>query len=555
MFSRMLASAAGGSLVGLAAGILPPLPEVRNFQIVVLESVYAQAAAWAPKPVLRFLSTLAGEWLTFTLLGGAVGALFGLFLAMPASRRPGSPVRLAPAMIFTAGVFAFLGVFVWCRIVLVHSDTLRLLSRDGVLVALAALGIGIAAASALTGINQALEWISSGGLWLRRVVCTSALGLGMFIPVFSPAPSAALVGEGGLAAAGQAGRVVLLETGGATWDVALPMVREGRLPHVAELMRRGAWGDLRAALPMESSLLWARVSTGKRETEPGAKTAWDIAGEAGRTVDVVHSGQVEQIQNSSWRFHAARKGSPLARWLYPPVPEEEAEQKGSSVEEAYEQMDAALGELLKQAGPETLVMLVSDHGAGIKAPGELNFSLNPVLERMGFAADATRRASSRDRELFLNERPLSPDTGAVSDEKKARVLRELGGRLARLRTASGRRVMSRVRLSRDKDGIFLSARLNTRLKPGETVRGEGWEVPVSEIIWPEGLTGTHRMPGMIVLAGPGVKPGHRIRAASILDVAPTLLYAVGLPVSQDLDGRVLRDVFLPTNKNGQEQQP
>lgn len=58
-----------------------------------------------------------------------------------------------------------------------------------------------------------------------------------------------------------------------------------------------------------------------------------------------------------------------------------------------------------------------------------------------------------------------------------------------------------------------------------------------------GLSGYHRMEGILVAAGPDVKPGVVIEDASILDIAPTILYAMGLPVPSDMDGSVLLDAL------------
>jgi tetratricopeptide (TPR) repeat protein len=43
--------------------------------------------------------------------------------------------------------------------------------------------------------------------------------------------------------------------------------------------------------------------------------------------------------------------------------------------------------------------------------------------------------------------------------------------------------------------------------------------------------------------GPGIKKNHEIHSACLLDIAPTLLHLKGLPVGEDMDGRVLRDIF------------
>jgi len=60
--------------------------------------------------------------------------------------------------------------------------------------------------------------------------------------------------------------------------------------------------------------------------------------------------------------------------------------------------------------------------------------------------------------------------------------------------------------------------------------------------------GDHRPEGIWVAAGPGVKPrGERVEL-SVLDVTPTVLAALGLPVGRDMDGRPLPNLFDPGPK-------
>ncbi|MFL6198453.1 MAG: alkaline phosphatase family protein [Thermoanaerobaculia bacterium] len=49
--------------------------------------------------------------------------------------------------------------------------------------------------------------------------------------------------------------------------------------------------------------------------------------------------------------------------------------------------------------------------------------------------------------------------------------------------------------------------------------------------------------GVLLLYGEGIQPGALLTGAQLVDVAPTLLYALGFPVAQDLDGQVLRAAF------------
>ena len=51
--------------------------------------------------------------------------------------------------------------------------------------------------------------------------------------------------------------------------------------------------------------------------------------------------------------------------------------------------------------------------------------------------------------------------------------------------------------------------------------------------------------GIFCAFGPGVRQGVRLPRLSIMDLAPTVLWLRGLPVPEDMDGRVLTDLFEP----------
>jgi predicted AlkP superfamily phosphohydrolase/phosphomutase len=54
-----------------------------------------------------------------------------------------------------------------------------------------------------------------------------------------------------------------------------------------------------------------------------------------------------------------------------------------------------------------------------------------------------------------------------------------------------------------------------------------------------GQTGHHHMVGVLAMKGPGIRPGHALHGASILDLAPTVLHYMGLDVPDNMDGEVL----------------
>ena len=57
------------------------------------------------------------------------------------------------------------------------------------------------------------------------------------------------------------------------------------------------------------------------------------------------------------------------------------------------------------------------------------------------------------------------------------------------------------------------------------------------------LTSTHTMRGIFLAHGSGLKKGFELENAKIYDIAPSILHILGLPVPEDMDGRVLEEIF------------
>jgi predicted AlkP superfamily phosphohydrolase/phosphomutase len=56
-------------------------------------------------------------------------------------------------------------------------------------------------------------------------------------------------------------------------------------------------------------------------------------------------------------------------------------------------------------------------------------------------------------------------------------------------------------------------------------------------------TGSHRLHGVFIAKGPDIKQGIEIKDSEIIDITPTVLYSMGLPLPDDLDGNILDDIF------------
>jgi predicted AlkP superfamily phosphohydrolase/phosphomutase len=56
-------------------------------------------------------------------------------------------------------------------------------------------------------------------------------------------------------------------------------------------------------------------------------------------------------------------------------------------------------------------------------------------------------------------------------------------------------------------------------------------------------SGTHRDYGIFLAQGPVIRAGTTLEGARMIDLAPTILHLLGIPVPDDMDGRVLEEIF------------
>ena len=70
-------------------------------------------------------------------------------------------------------------------------------------------------------------------------------------------------------------KIVILGLDGATFDLILPWVQAGKLPHLARLLNTGMAGTLRSTMPPMSPPAWNSFMTG---TNPGKHGIYDFTG-------------------------------------------------------------------------------------------------------------------------------------------------------------------------------------------------------------------------------------------------------------------------------------
>ncbi len=270
---------------------------------------------------------------------------------------------------------------------------------------------------------------------------------------------------------------------------------------------------------------------------------------------------VDKLQHLCWRF--------LDTELFPAQPTPWEAKIRRLCLEYFGELDSVIREAVQLAGPESRIFIASDHGSG---PTTQIFYVNEWLHRQGYLAwtkesvpDATGRYSSNrlfenatqidwsrtkayaisasSNGIWLRGNGASPNGGVPGRDYKM-MRAELARALLDYRNpATGQPVVTLVRMGEDVypglaaesapdllltlfDGGFVSV-----LRSDQVVKPRPQPV------------GTHRPQGVFMAYGPGIREGNSHSALSILDVTPTLLYSLDLPVPDDLEGTVPEGVF------------
>jgi len=134
--------------------------------------------------------------------------------------------------------------------------------------------------------------------------------------------------------------------------------------------------------------------------------------------------------------------------------------------------------------------------------------------------------------LFMKYAP--PKLPWVDEEGFARY-RDLVGEWYRYQDELLGRVLSKVDL--EKTAVFVLS--DHGFKSGER------RIKSEEMVDVKKAHLDHETHGIFIAAGPHVRRGAELAGASVLDVTPTLLHYLGLPVAKDMDGKVLEGVFEP----------
>ncbi len=342
-------------------------------------------------------------------------------------------------------------------------------------------------------------------------------------------------------------KVILVGIDAADWGVMKDLLEEGRLPNFSRLISQGSTGRLDTFLPLRKSpILWTSIATSKLPDEHGiggfvkpdktgrtvpytgnvrrVKTIWDILGDSGLTVAVVGwmvTWPAEPVNGylvSDYIQYENESTIKFERQTYP--------------EELFEEID---GLRLKKADmTDDMVAHIFPMDRTPEEMGVLDWRKDYV--KMIYATDETFRRIAH----YLNDKGVDFLTvyfngvdsmgHAFWDERKHR-----------------NHPLNKVI---DNYYIWMDGVLGEFI---DLVDDETLLVVCSD----HGFHGPrkgrdggtmlgiymHGEYGIVGMMGKGVRKGSRIIDAGILDITPTILYALGLPIGRDMHGRVFTEAF------------
>jgi predicted AlkP superfamily phosphohydrolase/phosphomutase len=285
----------------------------------------------------------------------------------------------------------------------------------------------------------------------------------------------------------------------------------------------------------------------------------------------------------------------------------------AAIRETYQLVDSFLGDVITRMDKDTTLLLISDHGFGsmleanrllnhlfaklnllyfrqgsnrlqgrlLKAlllygrryiPYRLQYPLSKTFRKLHIRAvsesmfagiDWSRTqvfASPHGGQVFINLKGRQPE-GTVSSEDYHSLRENIRGILQNLiDPTTGIRVIKGVHLREDifhgpysdpAGDLVIEWNIEALGKAlYSPTRGSQASVSISkDLSFFQGWTGTHRPFGIFLAYGPQIKKGMTISTATQYDITPTLLYLQDHSIPNDMDGKVLTDIFTEDHLN------
>jgi len=361
-------------------------------------------------------------------------------------------------------------------------------------------------------------------------------------------------------------KVLLVGWDAADWKVIHPLMEAGKMPNVQWLVNNGATGQIATLYPPLSPMLWTSISTGKRPFKHGvhgfAEPAPDGSGvrpvtNLSRTSkalwNILSQSDLRSVVIGWWPSHPAepingvmvsdqyhRAGGPLQEGWALRASTVHPEELAETLAGLRMHPDLLLPQMVEQFIPlakdidqdrdqrlavflRTLAESMSIHSAATWLVDNTPWDFFAVYyEAIDHFCHAFMRYHP-PRQSFIGERDFELYHNVVSmayqfhDEMLGTLLKKAGD---------------------DTTVILMS---DHGFHPDHLRPASIPDIPAGPAI-------EHRDFGVLAMSGPGIKKDEVLHGSSVLDVAPTILTLFGLPVGEDMDGKVLSQAFLKTPK-------
>ncbi len=273
---------------------------------------------------------------------------------------------------------------------------------------------------------------------------------------------------------------------------------------------------------------------------------------------------VDKLQHLCWRFLRPQDGRPL---------DQEWEHRARALcIEYFRNLDDIIGQMCDIAGPQATVIMASDHG--FRSTRRV-FHLNAWLAKrgyLGWSADAAQwdtggallgvsqvarhtwmidwsrttafAATPTSNGIFINV--AHNGDGGVPAGDYASFRRRLMDDLTNFTDPDTKQPVVESIATREEafEGPCgaVAPDLTLALTGAATVS----ILPADcELSWRDETAGQHHPLGIFMAAGPEIRPGQKLEELSILDIAPLVLHSLGLPVPEEMQGRVPEEIYEP----------
>jgi len=183
----------------------------------------------------------------------------------------------------------------------------------------------------------------------------------------------------------------------------------------------------------------------------------------------------------------------------------------------------------------------------------LDLASNPWLERLFISSQnvnwekSLAYSHSEIGHIYLNIKGREPK-GAVDPIDVPKIRDELIVKLSKLKNPfTGKTISSNIYKGEEiYHGTMTGESPDIVFIPDDMeILGKGaYEFLANKVVSKSNSqSGHHRMDGILFATGPDIEKGKEISGAHIMDIAPTVLYLLGLPVMEHMDGKVLDDIF------------